>query len=253
MTLFFNKLKTQIKMKNLLLIAFGCLWLSPQLLFAQDTTETLKKENHPVSRQGQLYFSVGTEYRTGAIDNPHKTRSFPNRGIDVEDLTRGTAFNYSLDYFFTNNLSIGFSHSLRYDHIHQGTSDAIPGGISSNAIISDQYGLLMDYHIYAKYHFYIAKQEFFIQAGLSFLNNGPQITKNSISDYYSSNEYFDDRGINQKDITSKFGIGYQKNRFSIMGGIYFSDDNPLYQGANYILPYFELKYQLGNILKKKID
>ena len=59
MTLFFNKLKTQIKMKNLLLIAFGCLWLSPQLLFAQDTSETLKKKTIPSHDRGNFIFLLG--------------------------------------------------------------------------------------------------------------------------------------------------------------------------------------------------
>ena len=110
---------------------------------------------------------------------------------------------------------------MLYDHIHEATPDAIPGGASSNAVIADRYGLIMDYHINMKYHFNVAKQEFFFQARLSFLNNAPKIIKNSIPDYYGSNEYFDDRGINQKDIAAKYGLGYQKNRFSIMGEFIF--------------------------------
>ena len=238
-------------MKNLLLFTLAVVWLFPTSLLAQDSALPSTSDTPPKARQGQLYFSIGTEYRTGDIENVFKSRAFPNRGLDVKDLNRGAAFSYSLDYFFTQNLSLGFSHSLRYDHIHEATPDAIPGGASSNAVIADRYDLIMDYHINMKYHFNVAKQEFFFQAGLSFLNNEPKIIKNSIPDYYGSNEYFDDRGINQKDIAAKYGLGYQKNRFSIMGGIYFYDENPFYQGANYILPYFELKYQLGNLLKKK--
>ena len=109
----------------------------------------------------------------------------------------------------------------------------------------------MDYHLYMKYHFIVAKQEFFFQAGLSFLNNAPTIRKNPVSISSNGVERIDNTSLDLMDITSKFGLGYQKNRFSIMGGIYFSDENPFYQGANYILPYFELKYQLGNLLKKK--
>jgi len=252
LTLFFNKLKTQIKMKNLLLIAFGCLWLSPQLLFAQETSETLKKENHPVSRQGQLYFSVGTEYRTGLIENPNRDTYRITRGIDIGDLNRGTAFNYSLDYFITHDLSIGFSHSLRYDHILQASRDAIPGGLESKAAISDTYGLLMDYHFFAKHHFRLKKHEFFFQVGVSVLHNAPNITKNPVSIFNNGVERIDETNVDLMEISYKMGLGYQKNRFSVMGGIYFSGgENPFYQGANYILPYFELKYQLGNLLKKK--
>ena len=234
-------------MKNLLFSLLAFLWLFPQHLLAQESA--LPPTSN--TRQGQLYFSIGTEYRIGHIYNFSNNSVWNARGVSEENLNRGAAFSYSLDYFFTHNLSLGLSHSLRYDHIHEATADAIPGGTSSNAVIADQYGLIMDYHLNIKYHFIVAKQEFFFQAGLSFLNNAPKIIKNSIPDYYGSNEYFDDRGINQKDIATKYGLGYQKNRFSIMGGIYFSDDNPFYQGANYILPYFELKYQLGNLLKKK--
>ena len=234
-------------MKNLLYSLLAIVWLFPTSLLAQDN-ELPATTN---VRQGQLYFSIGTEYRTGDIENVFKSRAFPNRGLDVKDLNRGAAFSYSLDYFFTQNLSLGFSHSLRYDHIHEATPDAIPGGASSNAVIADQYGLIMDYHLYMKYHFIVAKQEFFFQAGLSFLNNAPTIRKNPVSISSNGVERIDNTSLDLMDITSKFGLGYQKNRFSIMGGIYFSDENPFYQGANYILPYFELKYQLGNLLKKK--
>ena len=234
-------------MKNLLYSLLAVVWLFPTSLLAKDNAlpETTNV------RQGQLYFSIGTEYRIGHIYNFSNNSVWNARGLSVEDLNRGAAFSYSLDYFFTHNLSIGFSHSLRYDHIHEATADAIPGGASSNAVRADRYGLIMDYHLYMKYHFIVAKQEFFFQAVLSFLNNAPTIRKNPVSISSNGVERIDNTSLDLMDITSKFGLGYQKNRFSIMGGIYFSDENPFYQGANYILPYFELKYQLGNVLKKK--
>ena len=238
-------------MKNPLFSRLAFLWLFPTSLLAQDSAIPSTSNTLPKARQGQLYFSIGTEYRIGHIYNFSNNSVWNARGLSVEDLNRGAAFSYSLDYFITDNLSLGFSHSLRYDHIHESTLDAIPGGASSNAIIADQYGLIMDYHINMKYHFIVAKQEFFFQAGLSFLNNAPTIRKNPVSISSNGVERIDNTSLDLLDITSKFGLGYQKNRFSIMGGIYFSDENPFYQGANYILPYFELKYQLGNLLKKK--
>ena len=234
-------------MKNLLFSLLAFLWLFPQHLLAQESA--LPPTSN--TRQGQLYFSIGTEYRIGHIYNFSNNSIWNARGVSEEDLNRGAAFSYSLDYFFTHNLSLGFSHSLRYDHIHEATADAIPGGTSSNAVIADQYGLIMDYHLNIKYHFIVAKQEFFFQAGLSFLNNAPTIRKNPVRISSNGVERQDINTLDLMDIAAKYGLGYQKNRFSIMGGIYFSDDNPFYQGANYILPYFELKYQLGNLLKKK--
>ena len=166
-------------MKNLLFSTLAVVWLFPTSLLAQESALPAT----PNTRQGQLYFSLGTEYRIGHIYNFSNNSMWNARGLSVEDLNRGAAFSYSLDYFFTDNLSLGFFHGLRYDHIHEVTLDAIPGGASSNAVIADPYGLIMDYHLNIKYNFIVAKQEFFFQAGLSFLNNAPIIRKKSSKDF----------------------------------------------------------------------
>lgn len=204
-------------MKNLLYSLLAFLWLFPTSLLAQES----ELPATPNTRQGQLYFSLGTEYRIGHIYNFSNNSMWNARGLSVEDLNRGAVFSYSLDYFFTQNVSLGFSHSLRYVHIHEATLDAITGGASSNAVIADRYGLIMDYHLYLQYHFNLDKHEFFFQAGLSFLNNAPTIRKNPVSISSNGVERIDNTSLDLMDITSKFGLGYQKNRFSLMAEFIF--------------------------------
>lgn len=91
-------------MKNLLFSTLAVVWLFPTSLLAQDNAlpETTNV------RHGQLYFSIGTEYRIGHIYNFSNNSMWNTRGLSVEDLNRGAAFSDSLDYFFTDNLSLGF-------------------------------------------------------------------------------------------------------------------------------------------------
>ena len=95
-------------MKNPLFSLLAFLWLFPTSLLAQDSAIPSTSNTLPKARQGQLYFSIGTEYRIGHIYNFSNNSVWYARGLSVEDLNRGAAFSYSLDYFITDNLSLGF-------------------------------------------------------------------------------------------------------------------------------------------------
>ena len=229
------------------------LLLSPMLGIAQidmsNNSQNLFKEQE--NRQGKLIFSLGVEYRLGLHYENSVSSEWTGRGVDEEDLNRGSAFSYSLDYFIFDKLSVGFHHSFRYDHIAIASTDGLQGGRESFAVVSDRYGLLMDYQAYLTYHFQLFNtHSFFVQVGISQLNNSPVIRKNPVLVVGQSGSFNDDTTLDSRDVVNRIAIGYQKNRFSILSGIYFSDDNPFYSNTTYIAPYLGFKYQLGNLLKK---
>lgn len=222
--------------------------LLPFSVVAQKIAESKTEEN----RKGKLFFFVGAEYRLGIHFNDYD-RDWIGRGIDEEDLNRGAAFSYHLDYFLTQNFSIGFSHSFRYDYAHAGSTWTSLNNLSDGEVISAHYDLLMDYHLYAKHHFRLFQEDFFFQAGVSFLNNGPPLLRNPRTISNSSGSTLESLNLEGNDITNRFSIGYQKNRFRLQGGVYYSskNENPFYLGSSYTVPFLEFKYQLGNLLKKK--
>ena len=173
-----------------------------------------------------------------------------SRGVNEEDINQGSALSLELEYFFFNDFSIGFGHSLRYDHIHQSHQDDILGEINSRAVVADTYGILMDYHFNANYYFKFFNEPFFVHAAVSFLNNGPRISKNPVNIQDASGQRTDDLSLDTRDIVNRYGIGYQKNRFSLMGGIYHSSENPFFSNSSYTVPYIHFNYRLGNLVKK---
>jgi hypothetical protein len=224
------------------------------ILIGQESQNNLSPNDNSQNkeRKGKLFFSLGTEYRLGLVYNfgSDSETVWKSRGIDAQDLNRGSALFYSLDYFVSNPFSVGFSHSLRYDHLYQASQEDIAGGIESQSLAKDTYGLLMDYHLYLKYHFGRPQnQRFFAQVGISFLNNGPVINKNPITIVDRSGSHIDQSRLSLMDITTQFGVGYQKKRFNLMGGIYFSKENPYYEATSYFSPYIQFKYNLGNLFQ----
>ena len=117
-------------------------------------TDTATSTPHPsfateTPRQGQLFFSVGAEYRWAEhFTLPAQAQSF-SRGIDTQDMNVGSVLFYTLDYYISERISLGFSHAFRYDHI----ADLGENSGDTQAIVPDQYGLIMDYHLYFELSF----------------------------------------------------------------------------------------------------
>ncbi|MGB1448385.1 MAG: hypothetical protein ACPG8F_00955 [Flavobacteriaceae bacterium] len=242
-------------MKHLLLFSCLCSLFYSHNSYGQEQTQTTTNnatnESHAIERQGKLFFSVGTEYRIGPSFKYSQNGSskWTSRGVNETDINQGSAFSIDFDYFIFNDFSIGFGHSIRYDHIHQGDQDDIIGGRDSRAVIADTYGLLMDYHFNAKYYFRLFNESFFVHAGVSFLNNGPRISKNGVSINDASGSRTDDLSLDTRDIVNRYGIGYQNKRFNLMGGVYHSTENPFYSNSSYIVPYIQLNYRLNKLFK----
>ena len=196
------------------------------------------------NRKNNLFLSVGSEYRITPISNTIDTPIFKDYILSVDAQNSGAAFSYSLDYFFTKNLTLGFSHSIRYDVILSGANN-VTSAFGSEAA---QRGLIFGYHFYVDYHFKVFKNsELFLRVGRSLLNRGTDYTsKNTLSA-----EGFDDITIFvSSDFAYEpwhFAVGYKKQRFSLMGGIYTSS-NTDYEGIDsFIVPYFSFRYTIGRL------
>lgn len=135
-----------------------------------------------------------------------------------------------------------FSYAFRYDHI----ADLGQNSGDTQAIVPDQYGLIMDYHLYLSYHFQLfQKQAFFVQLGISRLNNAPIIRKTPRSIVSGSTSRADNLSLDPRDSATRFALGIEKKKFNVIGGLYYSKENPFYDAGSYIVPYFQFNYRLG--------
>ncbi|MEM6517096.1 MAG: hypothetical protein AAF688_13000 [Bacteroidota bacterium] len=206
---------------------------------AQEDINFLSPEN----RKGQLFFKVSSEYRITPLptDSPKSRNVFVNTDLQ----NSGVAFAYTLDMFITQNLSIGFSNSFRYDYLG-GTSDieGFFGAEPSNR------GIIIGYHFYLDYHFKIFREsEIFLRFGRSLLNRGTLID--------SKETFFDEEGepiltIGTSDDYAyeayNWGLGWKKRKVEIMLAFYTSSVTEYFvEDQAYIIPYFKFSYNLGRL------
>lgn len=198
-------------------------------------------------RQGTLFFKLSSEYRITPFFRPQQPSPI-GLLIELNEQNSGAAFNYAFDWFATKNLSLGFSHSLRYDHILRGNIDTFG---SEDLVAADINGILMDFHLYAQYHFKVFKKsELFLQLGGSLLNVG--------SSFEAGRGLLEDNGnftfITFEDENANFyavniGLGWKKKRIAIMGGVYTSRDTVYFTGdqSGLSVPYVRFSYNIGAI------
>lgn len=193
------------------------------------------------NRKGHLFFKVGTEYRITPL--PWEFSEQPTVFSNIDLQNSGPAFNYSLDYFITKNLSIGFTHSIRYSLLLY-NNDTSVNFISRAA----EKTWMHDYHFYLDYHFKIFKNkesDLFVRLGQSLMNTG--------SDFSTTKAFFDQNGeiighlISQGSFrysASNFAIGYKKKRLEAMIGVYSSKNVWLIDPNTFTVPYIKLSYSL---------
>lgn len=196
-------------------------------------------------RKGSFYFSISPEYRITPIFG-FAPRSNIGRNIEVNEQNSGVALSYAFDWFILKNLSLGFSHSFRYDHIVKGE---LPLD-SQSTIAPDTNGLIMDFHFYVKYHLKLFKDsEVSFLLGRSLLNTGTSFSQ--------INRFFDTNGEIILGVTNTrnanygafhFGVGWKKNRVEILGGVYTSNTTEYFGGSiDFTVPYIKLNYSLGKL------
>ena len=225
-------------MKYVLFIYF--LIASTTVVLAQTTFD---KEN----RKGKLFFNISTEVRPIALfnDNVEFNESLTNF-VDFEDQTTGLAFSYAFDWFLTKSFSIGFSHSLRYDHTFSGQIDPDQLGVVIAEEVND---LLMDFHFYLQYHIKVSKtSEVFLQFGRSTLNVGSNF--NALQRFINPATNMVIAGLQSSNNTNygawNWGVGWKKKRYALLAGVFTSGTQEYFNGI-LSLPYLRFSYNLGKL------
>lgn len=121
-------------MKKALILLF----LIPLYLTAQNNT-----------REKSFFLNLGAEFRITPI---HKSgdQAIATNFINPDLQNSGPVLNIGVDYYFTQNFSIGFKSSVRYD--------LITTYIDETASETER-GLMFGYHFNLSYHFQIFKKE----------------------------------------------------------------------------------------------
>lgn len=204
--------------------------------------ESLTREN----RKGGLFFKTSLEYRIASIynDGPKTERSV---FVDINDQNTGAAINYAFDWFVGKNVSLGFSHSLRYDHLlNEGLNTQQISLVAS----AEDNTLLMDFHFYAQYHIPLFKEsEVFVLFGRSLLHVG--------SSFNFGRRFEDENGVLFAGLLTpsnfnfgawNFGMGWKKNRFELLTGLYTTGTSEYFIiGTDLTTPYVRLSYNIGRL------
>ena len=102
-----------------------------------------------LERKGKFLFNIGPEFRITPIYklNEESTKSFYTE-IDAQNT--GIALNLSVNYYVSNELSIGFRNSIRYDMITaediQADSSLGISGVKNGILLGEAFN---DIHLYS--------------------------------------------------------------------------------------------------------
>lgn len=226
-------------MKITLPILFLCFFSTG--LFSQFSTSYADFE----TRKGNITLKAGIEYRvTPFYESDEMTqRNLAGSFTNVDNLHRGPAFSYGLEVFLSRKLSFNLQHSLRKSLI------VLPFGTIEGdfGINTAEEELLMGFHGFFDYHIQIfSESELFFRLGFSTFNGGSNfVVKSTIFDeqgeIFAQPQFqgsFDNEGLN-------LGLGYAKNQFKLLLGVYTSRGN-VYYGRSFPIytPYIKLSYNL---------
>ncbi|MFT5848264.1 hypothetical protein [Psychroserpens sp.] len=223
--------------KNILLFTLLSL-LCPIYSQAQDIDYLL-----PENRKGQLFFKLSAEYRITPLPTTAPSSGKANVNTDLQN--SGEAFSFELNLFITENLSLGFANSYRYDEI--GGFEGLDNDRQSRPT---NRGLIIGYHFYVDYHFKIFREsELFARVGLSMLNRGTRVASRETF-FTPDGEIFGVAGSsNGTEYTSNnWSIGWKKRKTEIMLGFYTSGNSDYFlEPQIYTIPYFKFSYNLGRL------
>lgn len=210
------------------------------ILFSQ--LAKAQESHHIGEREGNVFFSISSEYRITPIFGLTTERSTINNAIEVNEQNSGASLNYAFDWFISQDFSLGFSNSLRYDHIAIGNIDTIDG---TEKAAPNENGILLDFHLYGQYHFKVFKEsELFIQLGASLLHIGSDLV---VSTGLVNGDLLERTVIesNASYIATNIGLGWKKKRIALMLGFYTSRSTPYFlDDSRFTVPYVRFSYNL---------
>jgi hypothetical protein len=202
--------------------------------------------------KNRLTIKIGTEYRITPI---HKTIDWQETEaqalrFNLDKNLSGTSFNYEINYEVIHNLLVGFSHSLRYDHVYYENNNHLlkPNGIEFYTIDESKSKLISDYHFFIQKNFKLKKNKIYIKLGYSMMNRG---TDYSVSEVVSTNldgsiGAIISGGYDLNFFATNVNIGIIYKKFDFGVGAYFINGSSSNLGdeRNIILPYFKISYRI---------
>jgi hypothetical protein len=204
--------------------------------------EDTKNDSFLKSRKGKLFLGFSPEYRIAAYYKDSQNQYFDRGSTNLDKQLSGSAISYSLNYFITNNLSFGFSHSFKNSLLVYDQEISTNNG-AKKAINS----LFMDYHFYLDYYIPITIQsQIFLRVGKTILNSGSDYSFRT--NYYDTTNKFIGYSTGQESFIyypENYAIGFKKNRIDIMLGIYKSKSTPYFKDDTKVtVSYIKLNYNL---------
>lgn len=195
------------------------------------------------SREKKLFFNLGAEFRITPIYKP-QDQSVTTNFINPDLQNSGPVLNIGIDYYLTQNFSVGFKSSVRYDLITTHIDKTGSGGVSSGI----ERGLMFGYHFNLGYHFHVFKKgDLLVNAGLSLLNRN--------SEYMRTESILNDEGEvvgstttidNYNFSANRLSIGYGKGKSKIMMGIYISRNTRYFGGkTTFIVPFLSYSFDIA--------
>ncbi|WP_136469002.1 hypothetical protein [Flagellimonas onchidii] len=217
--------------KRLLMFFF----IFPILASSQDAT-----------RKGEFFFNAGPEYRITPI---YRLKAFSSKSIytNPDAQNSGPALNLGVDYYITDNFSIGFKNSFRYDMITSGIN--VVGSIEPS-ISKTERDLLVGYHFNLSYQFQIFKKgDLLFRIGISLLNRN--------SNFTAVESVFDQNGqivgtvsslLNYNYSANKISIGYVNGRSKIMLGTYISQNTSYFDETTaFWIPFINYSFDFAKL------
>lgn len=206
-------------------------------------TQTLSQN---MGRSKLFYFTIGPEYRVTPVYKPNdlsKQAAYTNPDMQ----NSGLALNLGIDYYFTENFSIGFKNSFRYDLITSQIDSSDPSG---QGISDTKKDLLIGYHFDLGYRFQIFKKgDLLLNAGISLLNRNSEFTVRE--------SVFDESGqeigtvtylADSKFSANKISVGYGKGKSKLMLGMYITRSSGYFEETTtFMIPFLNFSYNFGKL------
>ncbi|MHA7829712.1 MAG: hypothetical protein ACX93O_01340 [Flagellimonas sp.] len=211
------------------------LFVIPIYLTAQDN-----------SRAKNFFLNAGAEFRITPI---HKSgdQAIATYFISPDSHNVGPVLNFGVDYYFTQNFSLGLKTSVRYNSTTTFIDETALGG---ETISETERRLIFGYHIGLIYHFQVFKKgDLLVSAGLSLLNRN--------SEYVRTESIFNEEGEvvdttssmdNYNLSANKLSVGYVKGKSKLMMGIYISRNTKyIEEKTTFIIPFLSFSFDIAKL------
>lgn len=197
------------------------------------------------SREKNFFLNLGAEFRITPIYKP-QDQSVATYFINTDLQNSGPVLNIGIDYYFTQNFSVGVKNSVRYDLITTHIDKTGSGGGTAET----ERGLMFGYHFNLNYHFQIFKKgDLLVNTGLSLLNRN--------SEYARTESIFNEEGEvigstisidNYNFSANRISIGYGKGKSKIMIGIYISRNTKYFEAkTTFIVPFLNYSFDVAKL------